>query len=46
MVTKTKRVTCKRCGHKWSPRVAEPRNCPNCKQPKWRTAARKPGASK
>ena len=32
---------CKRCSHKWVKRVeAEPKYCPNCKQPKWQTPAR------
>ena len=29
------RKTCKQCGHKWSPRVANPRACPKCKSYEW-----------
>lgn len=27
---------CKKCGHKWLPKVEEPRQCPNCKSTYWR----------
>ena len=27
---------CRKCGHVWSPRIeGRPKNCPNCKSPKW-----------
>lgn len=28
-------LTCKRCGHKWVPRIASPAVCPNCHSPYW-----------
>lgn len=29
-------LSCKRCGHKWIPRVAqEPKVCPKCNSPYW-----------
>ncbi len=28
-------LTCKRCGHKWVPRIPDPRICPGCKHYKW-----------
>ena len=29
------KLECKRCGHKWIPRVAEVRICAKCKSPYW-----------
>jgi len=26
---------CKRCGHKWMPRIANPPLCPSCHSPYW-----------
>lgn len=31
------KIICKRCGHKWSPRVKDVRLCPNCHSPWWDT---------
>lgn len=28
-------MTCKRCGHKWLPRVIEIKTCPKCRSPYW-----------
>jgi predicted Zn-ribbon and HTH transcriptional regulator len=28
-------LTCKRCGHKWIPRISSPAVCPNCHSPYW-----------
>jgi predicted Zn-ribbon and HTH transcriptional regulator len=29
-------LACKRCGHEWNPRIAEPpKRCPECKSPYW-----------
>jgi len=28
-------LTCKRCGHKWIPRIPSPAVCPNCHSPYW-----------
>ncbi len=28
-------LTCERCGHKWVPRISDPRVCPSCKHYKW-----------
>ena len=28
-------LTCMRCGHEWTPRVANPAVCPNCHSPWW-----------
>lgn len=30
-------LECKRCGARWTPRVPDPRQCPVCKSPHWRT---------
>lgn len=27
--------TCKRCGHKWVPRISSPAVCPSCHSPYW-----------
>jgi len=32
---------CKRCGHKWIARTAEPKACPNCKRYDWKKDAKK-----
>jgi len=29
---KMEKITCKKCGWKWLPRVEKPISCPNCKQ--------------
>lgn len=29
------KFTCKRCGHKWTPRIEKVRVCPHCKNPYW-----------
>jgi len=34
---KITRLTCKRCGHTWTPRIADVRICPACKSYKWDT---------
>lgn len=34
---KLKEVECKRCGHKWVPRVPEVRTCANCRSVWWDT---------
>jgi len=31
MKVKLPTVTCKRCGHTWTPRTQDPRVCPDCK---------------
>lgn len=28
-------ITCKRCGHTWTPKVDTPLYCPHCKQPQY-----------
>ncbi len=28
-------LTCKKCGHKWIPRVEKPKACPNCNRRAW-----------
>jgi len=36
--TWTKKISgylCKRCGHKWLPRIKDPRQCPKCKTAYW-----------
>lgn len=30
-----KKIECKRCGHKWFPRVLAVKYCPKCKSPSW-----------
>lgn len=30
-----KKVTCKRCGRSWEPRVSNPKQCPYCKRYDW-----------
>jgi predicted Zn-ribbon and HTH transcriptional regulator len=30
-----KEVQCKRCGHKWTPKVENPQSCPRCKRYDW-----------
>jgi len=34
-------LTCKRCGHSWTPRSNDPRMCPRCKSYKWNVAKEK-----
>lgn len=31
----TNKLTCKKCGHVWESRVADPASCPKCKSYKW-----------
>ena len=31
-----KQIKCKRCEHKWIPRVKDPKECPNCKSRDWK----------
>lgn len=26
---------CKKCGYEWTPKVAQPKECPQCKARKW-----------
>lgn len=35
-------MTCKclRCGWTWEPRTENPKYCPGCKSPQWRTVSR------
>jgi len=35
-------VRCLRCEHVWTPRTAQPKACPNCKQPRWWKVANRP----
>jgi predicted Zn-ribbon and HTH transcriptional regulator len=35
MTVKLPYLTCKRCGHKWVPRIPNPPLCPNCHSPYW-----------
>jgi predicted Zn-ribbon and HTH transcriptional regulator len=28
-------LECRRCGHRWVPRIAEVRICPKCKSARW-----------
>jgi len=37
MKVEVQTLTCLRCGHKWTPRQAEVRICPNCKSAYWDT---------
>jgi len=30
MKIKIPKITCKRCGHTWTPRIANVRRCPKC----------------
>jgi len=36
-------MECKRCHHKWTPRVPNPRECPRCKSPYWDKERKKRG---
>ena len=29
------KLTCKRCGHQWVPRIPDPRACPKCQSYLW-----------
>lgn len=40
MKTPAAKCVCKRCGHKWAPKVAAPQACPRCKQYTWATKPR------
>jgi len=31
-------LVCKKCGNRWSPRGASPKQCPKCKSPEWNTS--------
>ncbi len=33
------RLTCKKCGRTWIPRIEEPRMCPFCKRQDWENPA-------
>jgi len=35
MKIKIPELECKRCGHKWTPRKMEIRQCPSCKSAYW-----------
>jgi len=35
MNVKIKELECKRCGHRWAPRVNDVRICPKCKSAYW-----------
>lgn len=35
MNIKLPRLTCKHCGHNWTPRRAQIYECPKCKSAKW-----------
>lgn len=41
-----KRVTCKRCGHTWTPRKSVILTCPKCKSPYWDRERQKKGREK
>lgn len=28
-------IKCNRCGHEWTPRIADPRQCPGCHSIRW-----------
>jgi len=30
-------ITCHHCGHKWKPRKKEPKKCPQCQNPRWKS---------
>ena len=29
------KLTCRKCGNKWTPRVEKPKECPKCTNRKW-----------
>ncbi len=29
------KLVCSKCGHKWVPRITDPRICPKCKSYRW-----------
>jgi len=35
MITEKKKLTCKVCGYRWTPRVSNPLTCSRCKSHKW-----------
>ena len=35
MKVKVITLTCKQCGHKWTPRIADVKICPHCKNGRW-----------
>ena len=39
-------VKCKRCGHKWEPRVSRPVKCPECSSQNWNKAKPKKKAQR
>ena len=39
------KIRCKRCGHRWTARVANPVRCPRCTSPYWNKARTEPGES-
>lgn len=32
---KVRKISCKKCGASWIPRVSAPKKCPNCQSKKW-----------
>jgi len=39
-MVKITRLKCKRCGHRWVPRIPNPAVCPKCHSPHWNKAKR------
>ena len=39
-------LTCKRCGHKWTPRIQSPAVCPECHSPYWNKPVRSKSSAK
>jgi len=39
-------LECKRCGHKWIPRVPNPRRCPKCLRYDWNDEEEKAGPAR
>ena len=33
---------CKRCGHRWVPRIRDPVQCPKCKSARWQDIPTRP----
>jgi len=40
-MVKLRKFKCKRCGHKWIPRMAKPRVCPGCMSAYWNIPKKK-----
>jgi predicted Zn-ribbon and HTH transcriptional regulator len=36
IITELPSYECKRCFHRWNPRIVSPPLCPKCKSPYWR----------